>query len=122
MAAAIHDIVIEKESNFVLGITWYDKNGNTEDVSAYGAEFRLGYSKENDSTPFVVVTHTSSTDGQILISENPGEFLIQINWETLKGIPFERGYWQLDVFPIAEDPDTMRQRLGKGKVYVDNSL
>ena len=122
MAAAIHDIVIEERSDFVLGITWYNRDGDPEHVDPYGAEFLLSANKDRGSTPLVKVTHESSPQGQIIVGDSPGEFLIRVDWSILKGLNFERGYWQLDIWPVAEEPDNKRQRLAKGKVYVDVSL
>ena len=122
MAAAEHDIIIEENSDLVLGITWYDRDGLPEHVDPYGALFVLKKDKDRHSKPFVVVTHNPSDAGEIVIGENPGEFIVRVDWSVLKVLDFDKGYYQLDIHPVAEEPNNRRQRLLKGQAFADISL
>lgn len=122
MAAALHDIVIEEGVDYILSVKWYDEDGNLEDVEGYGAEFILKPNKENDTSASVKITHTSTSDGVVTVNNEDGEFLIQVDRSAIEKLAFKKGYWQLDVWPSSGSPLSNRQRLVKGKSYIEPSL
>ena len=118
MAAAQYNIIIEEANVFSHTFTWFDKNGEPVDLTGYHA---IMYIKENRNDEVCFLKIDGTTTGIVIIDqvENPGMVHIGIPASLLEEIPFEYGFYQLDVFPSDDAGNPIR--LVYGRVAVERS-
>ena len=117
MAAAQHNIIIEEGNAFYIDYTWLTADGSPRDLTEATAIF---YFKENREDEECFVKAEKDGNGAVTIIdhvEDPGMIKIGIHAELLEEIPFDYGYYQLDL--VFEEAFDNPIRLAQGRVTVE---
>lgn len=117
MAAAQYNIIIEEGNAFYVDFTWLDQFDQPRDLTDAIAIF---YFKEERSDEQCFVKAEPAGNGAVTIIDqvtDPGMIKVGIHASWLTPIPFDYGYYQLDlVFEQAFDNPI---RLAQGRVTVE---
>lgn len=119
MGAAKLDIELEEKSDFTKELTYRDSDGNLVDVTNYGAA--IVFSKDKDTPPFYT-GYASDSDTPILVGGTNGIIELQVPHTHYDDLNFDKGRWELYIFPTVGDISDRPKRLIEGKFYYSRSL
>lgn len=118
------DIVLEEESEFNLDVTYYSGDKTAKNISGYGAVFQIRTRRKSNATSLYRVTHNSS---DLNIAGSSGQIFVTIPEDDVTAIrtnypDFEKGAWDLVIFPTPNTPDIDAERLGQGDAYYSDAV
>jgi len=116
MAAGQHNIIIEEGNAFYIDFTWYKANGQTRDLTNATAIFYLKHKVEDENC--FVKAEEGGAGAVTVIDElvDPGMIKVGIHAALLEEIPFDYGYYQLDI--VFDEEFDNPVRICQGRVSV----
>jgi len=117
MSAAHLPIVLEEHSNLTFDFVYLDEDDNPIDVTNYGGT--IVFAKDKESTPFA---QGNTSDGWVNPVGTDGIIAVNVPYTAYQNLGIKEGWWELYIYPTANDITDRPKKLIKGPFTYEKSL